>query len=476
MLETFLLLDLAGGASFGLWALGSRRLEAVPRYRLLRLCLVFWLVPLGGAASRLARQLGIPALTASMSRQTLQSGQRVVVPSLAGGGTGAASGQPVDLERLLLLIWAVGLLICLFRHGLALLRLREELLRHSRPWDDTGALAVLERCRRELGVRRPVALLVNPKAASPYAAGILRPTVTLPKDARDHQELDLIFRHELTHIRRGDLLLRQISSLIALLHWYDPLVYLFQRAFQETGEAACDALVILDRPPAERRAYGQLLLRLAGPSLESVTTPFSQKAHLERRLLLMLNAKRSSLSKRLLTLLLACLMLTLGIGATALASGGGQPVSDTAEDLAVDLPTGPEIQDTRPFVPAPPTADDPVTDEAGLPEVMPNNVNLGETIVLSKGDSKTYSFNVDGGLFSQDHNTVSVVIDHISGGSYQYLSENVSTGRVLADLEFSGSTTRTISNISPSHTIEVTIINLDAEDLELDISITSYIS
>ena len=67
-------------------------------------------------------------------------------------------------------------------------------------------------------------------------------------------------------------------------------------------------------------------------------------------------------------------------------------------------------------------------DSEGKPGAAPKNVSLQETVTLEKGEGKTYSFDVDGGWFDEDHNTVSVVITKSAGGSYQYMSENVTAG------------------------------------------------
>ena len=105
------------------------------------------------------------------------------------------------------------------------------------------------------------------------------------------------------------------------------------------------------------------------------------------------------------------------------------------------------------------------------------NVNKSQTITLKKGESKTYSFDVSGGLFSPDHNTVSVVITDSSGGSsYQYMSVNVTEGVELANLPCTGNTSRILSNLDPDDTYEITIVNTMSTSITLDVSITSYIS
>lgn len=119
--------------------------------------------------------------------------------------------------------------------------------------------------------------------------------------------------------------------------------------------------------------------------------------------------------------------------------------------------------------------DGPCDIEGSSDVITGRNINHSGKITLGKGDSKTYSFNVNGGLFTPDHNAVSVVITKESGGKYQYISEDVTNDRELANETYSGNASRTLNNLVPGNTYEVTIINLGTDDLVLDVSITSYI-
>lgn len=115
-------------------------------------------------------------------------------------------------------------------------------------------------------------------------------------------------------------------------------------------------------------------------------------------------------------------------------------------------------------------------DEEGISEgIVPLNANIQETRNLPKGKSKTYSFNVNGGWFNPDHNAVSVVISLESGQKYQYISENVTQSKELANVRYAGNASRTLSNLVPGDKYEITIINLGISDLKYTISITSYI-
>nr|WP_302649305.1 M56 family metallopeptidase [uncultured Agathobaculum sp.] len=123
--------------------------------------------------------------------------------------------------------------------------------------------AVLEEQKRALGIRRDIPLLVTPAADCPMLAGFIKPALYLPDEALSAQEAMFIFRHELTHYKRGDLWLKLLLTAARSVHWFNPLVHLLARFAQEDIELACDDAVVRGMDVDARRAYGETILRSA---------------------------------------------------------------------------------------------------------------------------------------------------------------------------------------------------------------------
>ena len=79
------------------------------------------------------------------------------------------------------------------------------------------------------GIRKPLRLREHPDLAVPVVTGAIRPVVLLPTGIQSRAEAEMIFLHELGHIRRGDLLLTLICEIGASLFWFNPLVWLALR-------------------------------------------------------------------------------------------------------------------------------------------------------------------------------------------------------------------------------------------------------
>jgi beta-lactamase regulating signal transducer with metallopeptidase domain len=99
---------------------------------------------------------------------------------------------------------------------------------------------------------------------TPCVVGILRPRIVVPPGMVG-DALAWALRHEQVHLRRRDNVTRAVSLAVCGLHWFNPLVWLFLRAFLQDMEAACDAGVLKGRPEPERRAYARALLDHAAP-------------------------------------------------------------------------------------------------------------------------------------------------------------------------------------------------------------------
>jgi serine protease AprX len=163
----------------------------------------------------------------------------------AVGPAAADAGAPIGALALRLLpyIWLAGM------SAMAL-------------WSVAGYALTLRGLRRGRILLAPgrVPVYESCQITTPILAGLLRPAVYLPAA---FQNPGLAVRHELTHLRRGDIWLRWLAQLALCVHWFNPLAWLMKRELDRLCELACDSAVIacLDQPA--RRGYGQMLLDTA---------------------------------------------------------------------------------------------------------------------------------------------------------------------------------------------------------------------
>lgn len=211
----------------------------------------------------------LPAPATSMPRPP----PRVPAARLAdAAGTDARSAQPArvtpdraeTVTGILCSLWLAGVAAFFGAVSHSLRRLRRQ-LRHASPLTETAVRQLLEDCRAAMKVRRTVRLLETPAVASPALCGVLRPALLLPPGlvkTFTPDELRFVFLHELAHLKRHDLAVNWLTTLLQGVHWFNPLVWLAFARLRADRELACDALVLRHVGPEARRAYGQTILKL----------------------------------------------------------------------------------------------------------------------------------------------------------------------------------------------------------------------
>lgn len=98
---------------------------------------------------------------------------------------------------------------------------------------------------------------------SPFAYGLFHPAIYLPDGHRlSKSDLQLVLRHESTHIRQKHLWIKAAAQLAAMLHWFCPFVWLMKVYLEDACEIRCDHTVTAAMNGGERKRYAQLFLCL----------------------------------------------------------------------------------------------------------------------------------------------------------------------------------------------------------------------
>ncbi len=172
--------------------------------------------------------------------------------------------EPINWQRMLLLTWAcvaAGMLLI----GCLSFMLTLRRFKQSRHAASDELLATLAQIAHEMHLRHVPRVLISSSVSSPAVTGLLRPTLLLPAQF-DHDftpaEARLVLKHELMHLKRGDLPLNALMCVLMALHWFNPLLWIAFFKIRTDREAACDAQVLHDSPSDRRIAYGHALLKV----------------------------------------------------------------------------------------------------------------------------------------------------------------------------------------------------------------------
>ena len=130
---------------------------------------------------------------------------------------------------------------------------------------DENLLSVFRAVQAEMGLQQKnIGLKVCGLVSSSMLTGFWRPMIILPEKHFETDELELIFRHELIHYKRRDLLVKLLSVIAISLYWFNPIIYWMYEAIQADGEASCDEAVLLDSDKESRHFYAEVIIGMIG--------------------------------------------------------------------------------------------------------------------------------------------------------------------------------------------------------------------
>lgn len=231
--------------------------------------------------------------------------------------------------------WAVGVACFLVRLCMALWggqRLRAATI----PVADKDLLALIAEQAGRIGLKYVPLVAWCERVAVPTVVGVLRPVVLLPLPLMTGlrpEDVAVVIRHELAHIRRHDLWMNLIQRVIESLLFFHPVVWLISRRLSTEREMCCDELVVSSG--CEPLDYATALLRTAElchtrrrPAAVAVAATGNQPTELERRIARLVRVDREprlQLSRMGMTGLL--LLLALLFAAPAISHVGAHDTS-----------------------------------------------------------------------------------------------------------------------------------------------------
>ena len=262
-----------------------------------------------------------------------------------------------------MIIWGAGAAVTTGWLLLCLYQVRGRILRRRIQVPDP-VLQVFAACKQALNIRRPISIRMQTAVPVPAITGVFRPVLILPAgiETGDEETLRHIILHELTHYKKGDLVMIQVINALNVLYWFNPLVWLCFRLMRKDMETICDQRVLGMTDRERQSGYVDMLLQFASASqngaLYAAMSLNDGRADMEERIRNMCRRPRMGRGVKAAAILIAVLMLAGGIltacrpvtGDGESADPGNQLVGESGEgqegESATEEPT-PVPEDTH---------------------------------------------------------------------------------------------------------------------------------
>lgn len=323
--------------------LGKKVLPPAWAYNMMKIALIFFCIPLPKYNSMyknvLFNRLGISKRW-DMADITLTN-----FIGIEEGGR-----LHINFQTYILVMWAVwacGLLFTGMKNMYTFQKLKA--LKANPQVSQTNYLAILERVKQEVGIEKDIPLLCANGFDTICTMGVFRKYVIIPEEGLTEEEIYFSLKHELIHVKRSDVAWKYISLLAVLMHWFNPLAYFYFGVMSVYSEHSCDAILVQELDPEERKRYGKVIIDMSqvGRWTKSVhQANFSTgKIMVEWRLKSMLRSRKSKKIERVASLLLGAVIL-FGGSLTVCAYENPQVIRGEADFFEVS----PNEENTKKFV------------------------------------------------------------------------------------------------------------------------------
>jgi len=117
-----------------------------------------------------------------------------------------------------------------------------------------------DRLARAANLKRAPLLVRSDQAVTALVVGGRTPTIVLPTEQQNADDVRLMLAHEIAHVAHRDLEWNVLFSIVQVLFFFHPCVWLALHAAQQAQEGAADSAAIRLTQASPKR-YGEMLLR-----------------------------------------------------------------------------------------------------------------------------------------------------------------------------------------------------------------------
>jgi bla regulator protein blaR1 len=106
---------------------------------------------------------------------------------------------------------------------------------------------MLTTLKLKMGIEKPIEVKLSKVVNLPMMMGVLKPMILIPASlisGLTNSQLEMIIAHELAHIKRHDYLLNGIQSVIEVLYFFHPGMWLLSAQIRIERENCCDDMAI----------------------------------------------------------------------------------------------------------------------------------------------------------------------------------------------------------------------------------------
>lgn len=281
------------------------------------------------------------------------------------------------------------------------------------------------------------------KVDSPFVCGFIKPKIYIPYNM-EGDTLDCVIKHEKTHIKCLDHILKAHGFGLLCIHWFNPLVWVGYILFCKDIELLCDEIVVKNMTEENRKKYALALCNIGVEKVKISACPVAfGEVGIKERVKNTVNFKKVK-SAILIISAVACVVVAICFMTTPVKAQEEKTEPKPEETTLVVETTEPvTVPETVPVIETVPVTEvsetteevtEPVTDEVTEtpeePYIEENEDNNNETQYV--GEEST-SAKVEENTTLNDEEILDNIINRHRGSN----SESIAYGNAISNIDIS---------------------------------------
>lgn len=189
--------------------------------------------------------------------------------------------------------------------------------------------------------------LIPDEICGPCTIGFFRQKIVFPESFPLHPDFIMVYKHEHTHLKNHDNLVKLLCLFVLCLHWMNPVAYLLLFLYIDTAEIVSDSVAVDGCTKEKRQDYAKLLVLEASISdIRPAVWKNNLSGHknnkegndfktLKRRINYMMKEKRKGMLQRGIMVAVSALTVVASAG-TVMAYQPTQSSDESFEEFISD--------------------------------------------------------------------------------------------------------------------------------------------
>ncbi|MFL0194251.1 M56 family metallopeptidase [Clostridium sp. WILCCON 0269] len=221
-------------------------------------------------------------------------------------------------------------------------------LRKEKMVNEIEFIEILNNCRQKMHINKHVEIISTDIVKSPAIFGFIHPKILLPSNINkviSQEQLSCIIFHELAHLKRKDMLVDFLVSILKIMHWFNPILWYAFFKMEQDKELACDEMAL---NYCNCSKYGYTIITLLEAYKESnpaygLDCIINNKKEIKRRITMISLFKKSSYRWTAVSitvlLVIGGIILTNPRNITAVYNNNIQKTFNNIEELSIQSRT-----------------------------------------------------------------------------------------------------------------------------------------